>query len=79
MINKEIEKSKIQDRKWIIFIFSFPALAVIAGIITIYLVITNPDPEIDKNINRFGLTPALVEKETSLKESIKESEYESEK
>ena len=47
-----------EDRKWIIFIFSFPALAVFAGMITLYIAITNPDEDVADSVNRFGLSQA---------------------
>jgi heme/copper-type cytochrome/quinol oxidase subunit 3 len=72
------EKDKREDRKWIIFIFSFPALAVFAGMITLYIAITHPDEVVDKNINRFGLSPAIektvINESANRESSTKESE-----
>lgn len=41
---------------WPWFVFGLPAVVVVASIATVYLAVSNPDPVVDGNYYKHGLT-----------------------
>lgn len=54
--NEHIDTIAWYRQFWPWFIFGLPAIVVIASLITVYIAVRNPDPVIDGDYYKHGLT-----------------------